>query len=51
MALDQDQLQKLHKLIDERRAALIAELQEDAERVRADRHDDLAGPAGDAGDE
>ncbi len=51
MALHQEQLQKLHKLIEERRAALIAELQEDAERVRADRHDDLAGPAGDAGDE
>ena len=51
MALDQEQLQKLHKLIEERRAALIAELQEDAERVRAARHDELAGPAGDAGDE
>lgn len=51
MALDQEQTRKLRKVIEARRAALIAELQEDAERVRADRHDDVAGPAGDAGDE
>jgi RNA polymerase-binding protein DksA len=51
MALNQEQIQNLHKLIEQRRAALMVELQDDAERVRADRHDDLAGPAGDAGDE
>jgi DnaK suppressor protein len=51
MALNPQQLQKLQKAIDERRRALVAELQEDADRVRADRHEDLAGPAGDAGDE
>ena len=51
MALNPEQTRKLQKVIEERRTALIAELQEDAERVRADRHDDLAGPAGDAGDE
>jgi RNA polymerase-binding transcription factor DksA len=46
-----NQLQRLHHAIEQRRSALIAELREDFERVRRDRHEDLAGAAPDAGDE
>ena len=51
MALTQQQTQKLHTVIEQRRESLLAELREDVERTRKDRHDDLAGAAGDAGDE
>jgi len=51
MALTQQQTQKLHTAIEQRRDALLAELREDVERVRRDRHDELAGSATDAGDE
>lgn len=51
MALTEKQTQELHKTIEQRRAALLAELQEDAERVRNDRFEDLAGAAPDPGDE
>jgi RNA polymerase-binding transcription factor DksA len=51
MALSDKQTQELHRTIEQRRAALLAELREDAERVRKDRFEDLAGPAPDAGDE
>jgi RNA polymerase-binding protein DksA len=51
MALTQQQTQKLHTAIEQRRKALLSELQDDAERVRRDRHEDLAGTAPDAGDE
>ena len=51
MALTQQQTQKLHTAIEQRRKALLSELQDDAERVRRDRHEDLAGAAPDAGDE
>jgi RNA polymerase-binding protein DksA len=51
MALTQQQTQTLHTAIEQRRKALLAELREDAERVQRNRHEDLAGPAPDAGDE
>jgi len=51
MALTPQQTQKLHTAIEQRRKALLSELQDDAERVRRDRHEDLAGTATDAGDE
>jgi len=51
MALTQQQTQKLHTVIEQRRESLLAELREDVERTRKDRHDDLAGTTGDAGDE
>ena len=51
MALTQQQTQKLHTAIEQRREALLAELREDVERTRKDRHEDLAGASGDAGDE
>jgi len=51
MALTQQQTQKLHTVIEQRRESLLAELREDVERTRKDRQDDLAGSAGDAGDE
>lgn len=51
MALTQQQTQKLHTVIEQRRESLLAELREDVERTRKDRHDDAAGTTGDAGDE
>ena len=51
MALTPPQTQSLQKLIEQRRAALMEELREDAERVRRDRHEDLAGASPDPGDE
>jgi RNA polymerase-binding transcription factor DksA len=51
MALTPQQTQELQGAIERRRAALLSELREDVERVRNDRHEDLAGPAGDPGDE
>ena len=51
MALTEKQTQELHTTIEQRRTALLAELQEDAERVHKDRFEDLAGTAPDPGDE
>jgi RNA polymerase-binding protein DksA len=51
MALTQQQQQELLPAIERRRAALISELRADAERVRADRFEDIAGQAPDPGDE
>ena len=51
MALTQQQTQKLHTTIEQRHQALLSELREDVERVRRDRHEELAGTATDAGDE
>lgn len=51
MALTPQQTQSLQRTIEQRRAALMQELREDAERVRRDRHEDLAGAAPDPGDE
>ena len=51
MALTPQQTQALHSTIEQRRAALLAELREDVERVRRDRSDELVGSVPDAGDE
>jgi DnaK suppressor protein len=51
MALTRQQTQELQSTIEQRRNALLAELREDVDRLRKDRHEDLAGAAPDAGDE
>jgi DnaK suppressor protein len=51
MALSQSQTDELRRVIDERRSALQAEVHEGTDRARADRFEDLAGTAPDAGDE
>ena len=51
MALTPQQTQALHAAIEQRRAALLAELREDVERVRRDRPDVLVGSVPDSGDE
>jgi DnaK suppressor protein len=51
MALTEKQTQELQVAIEQRRAALLGELLEDAERVRNDSAENLAGPAHDHGDE
>lgn len=52
MALTPRQIEELSTLIEERRRALIDDLQEEVARTRADRFEDLAGGSGrDPGDE
>ena len=51
MALTREQGIELKTVLNDRRRALLAELREDAERVRRDRYGELAGPAPDPGDE
>ena len=51
MALTPQETQTLHSAIEQRRAALLAEVREDIERVRGDRPDVLVGSVPDAGDE
>jgi DnaK suppressor protein len=51
MALTPQQTQKLQTVLEKRRATLLTELREDVERIRRDRHEDLAGASPDAGDE
>jgi RNA polymerase-binding transcription factor DksA len=51
MALTPRQTRELQTVIDRRRNLLLAELREDVERVRRDRHEDLAGASPDPGDE
>lgn len=51
MVLTPQQTQELQTRIERRRAALLAELREDVERVRKDRFEDLAGLAPDRADE
>jgi DnaK suppressor protein len=51
MALTEQETRDLRGDIERRRGALIAELRADAERVRNDRFEDLAGAAPDPGDE
>jgi len=51
MALTPQQTQELQKTIEQRRRALLQELQEDLDRMRKDNMEGLAGPAPDAGDE
>ena len=48
--LNPQQLAQLKAIIEERRQALATELQEDAERSRAESYGSLAGPVGDAAD-
>lgn len=51
MAMDERQTEELRRMIDERRRALLAEVQDGTARVREDSFEDLAGAAPDAGDE
>jgi RNA polymerase-binding transcription factor DksA len=51
MALTEQQTRELRDGIERRRAALVSELRADAERLRSERFEDLAGPAPDSGDE
>jgi len=51
MPLTEHQTDKLRKLIDQRRTALLAELREDAARTREQPYAEHAGPAPDSGDE
>lgn len=51
MALTQKQIAELAKLINQRRDALIAELRDDAARVRDEPYAEHAGEVRDAGDE
>ena len=51
MALTPGQTDELRRMIEARRGVLQAELHDGVDRARADRFEDLAGPAPDAGDE
>ena len=51
MALTPEQTQELQRFVEQRRAALLAEVRRDLGKVREDRLNDLAGPVGDPGDE
>ncbi|HEX2332086.1 MAG TPA: TraR/DksA family transcriptional regulator [Burkholderiales bacterium] len=51
MALTEQETRELRDGIERRRAALMSELRDDAERLRSDRFEDLAGTAPDPGDE
>lgn len=51
MALTPEQTQELQRTVEQRRAALLAEVRSDLGKVREDRLADLAGPVGDPGDE
>jgi len=51
MALTPEQTQELRSAVDQRRAALVAEVSRDLDKLREDRLEDLAGAAPDAGDE
>jgi RNA polymerase-binding protein DksA len=51
MALTADQTRELQRTVDERRAALVQEIMRDLDKMREDRQEGLAGPAGDPGDE
>jgi RNA polymerase-binding protein DksA len=51
MALTQQQTQELHRMVDQRRSALLAEIARDLGKMREDRLADISEPAGDPGDE
>ena len=51
MALTHEQTQELQRLVDRRRAALLAEITRDLGKMREDRLADIGGPVGDVGDE
>jgi RNA polymerase-binding protein DksA len=49
--MTEQELQELRAAIEKRRSALLSEMRGNAERMRNDRFEDLAGTAPDAGDE
>ena len=51
MALTQEQAKELRGAVEQRRAALLAELRKDVNRARETQYGELAGPAPDSGDE
>ena len=51
MPLTSDQTKELHEIIEQRHAALLRELREDAARARDEPYAEHAGPAPDSGDE
>jgi DnaK suppressor protein len=51
MALTPEQTEELQKTVEQRSAALLAEIRRDMSKVREDRLADLVGPAGDSGDQ
>jgi RNA polymerase-binding protein DksA len=51
MALTHEQTQELQRMVDQRRAALLAEITRDLGKMREDRLADITGPVGDPGDE
>ena len=51
MALTHEQTQELQRLVDRRRAALLAEITRDLGKMREDRLADIGGAVGDVGDE
>jgi RNA polymerase-binding protein DksA len=51
MALTPEQTQELHKVVEQRRAALLAEVRSDLDKVREDRIDTIVGAVPDPGDE
>lgn len=51
MALTPEQTQELQATVEQRRATLQAEVSRDLGKVRADRHENLAGASADPGDE
>lgn len=51
MPMTEQELQELRAEIEKRRGALLSEMRGNAERMRNDRFEDLAGTAPDAGDE
>ena len=50
MAMTPEQTQELHKAVEQRRAALMAEVSEDLHKVREDRVDTIVGAVPDPGD-
>ena len=51
MPLNQQQTQELHTVVEQRRAALRAEVDRGLDKMRSDRLEDLAGASPDPGDE
>jgi len=51
MSLNQEQARELRRTLDQRREELVRELREDLARVRGDSFEQVAGPAGDPGDQ
>jgi RNA polymerase-binding transcription factor DksA len=51
MPLSREQGEELRRVLDRRRGELVREIRDDLARVRGDSHGEVAGPAGDPGDE